>query len=128
MPEQGPGGSIATSLEFVQAFYDQATATLSYLVADRAAGRAVIIDPVLAAAAGLAIELAIDTHAHADHLTAASLLRGRVGAPVAIGHGIAKVQAAWADVLNLGPLFRADGLPGPEANGVSYLKIPLNRV
>ncbi len=117
----------ATSLPFVEAFYDPATATLTYLVADRTAGHGVIIDPVLdfdprsgrtqerslalvdEACAGLKIDAVIETHAHADHLTAAMALRRRHGCTVVTGRSIAKVQATWARLLNLEPSFRSDG-------------------
>lgn len=106
----------------VQAFFDHATNTVSYIVHDPATKKAAIIDPVLdftprngriaatsadallAAAAdqGLDILYVLETHAHADHLSAAHHLREATGAPVVIGAQIAQVQAIF------GALFEAD--------------------
>jgi glyoxylase-like metal-dependent hydrolase (beta-lactamase superfamily II) len=86
----------------IQAFFDEATNTVTYLVADPATGRAAVIDPVLdydhrsgraavtsaerilevAAQQGLHIEWILETHAHADHLSAATYLRSRTGADI----------------------------------------------
>ncbi len=129
MADNAPKGptSFATSLPFVQGFYDPGTSTLSYLVVDRAAGRGVIIDPVLeldvrngrtstramdlliAAAEGIKIDAVIETHAHADHLSAAALLRQRLGCRIVTGHAITTVQSTWGRLLNLGSGFIADG-------------------
>jgi glyoxylase-like metal-dependent hydrolase (beta-lactamase superfamily II) len=106
----------------VQAFFDHATNTVSYIVHDPATKKAAIIDPVLdftprngriatrsadallAAAAdqGLDIVYLLETHAHADHLSAAHHLREVTGAPVVIGAQITEVQAIF------GALFEAD--------------------
>ena len=106
----------------VQAFFDHATNTVSYIVHDPATKKAAIIDPVLdftprngriaatsanallAAAAdqGLDILYVLETHAHADHLSAAHHLREVTGAPVVIGAQITQVQAIF------GALFEAD--------------------
>lgn len=106
----------------VQAFFDHATNTVSYIVHDPATKKAAIIDPVLdftprngriaatsadallAAAAdqGLDILYVLETHAHADHLSAAHHLREATGAPVVIGAQITQVQAIF------GALFEAD--------------------
>lgn len=105
----------------VQAFFDPATHTVTYLVSDPATGRAAIIDPVLdydpASArtgtasvdavmhavrqAGLTLVMVLETHAHADHLTAADHLRRVEGVPIGIGEHIAAVQATF------GPIFDA---------------------
>lgn len=105
----------------VQAFFDPATATVTYLVTDPATGAAAIIDPVLdyepkaarlstesvdrvltvAAEQGLNVVWALDTHAHADHLSAADYVRRQTGAKVGIGAHITQVQGAF------GPLFNA---------------------
>lgn len=107
---------------FVQGFFDPATHTITYLVSDPATGQAAIIDPVLdydpAAARtstrsidavmialhdqGLTLALVLETHAHADHLTAAHHLRETQGTPIGIGRDIARVQATFA------PMFHAD--------------------
>ena len=108
----------------ITAFFDEATNTVSYLVADPVTGEAAVIDPVLdfdpasgsvsttsteriLAAAdeqGLSITLVLETHPHADHLTAAPLFKARTGARVGIGAGIREVQKAF------GPMFAADDL------------------
>ena len=105
----------------VQAFFDPATHTLTYLVCDPASGKCAIIDPVLdfdpaaartstrsadavlaaAAGAGLTVAWLLETHAHADHLSAAHHLHERTGAPVVIGDRIVTVQKTFA------PLFAA---------------------
>jgi glyoxylase-like metal-dependent hydrolase (beta-lactamase superfamily II) len=96
----------------VQAFFDRATATATYLVSDPITGAAVIIDPVLdyeprgaristsSAEAvlaavreqGLDLRYVLETHAHADHLSAADHIRRRTGAQVVIGARITEVQ------------------------------------
>lgn len=96
----------------VQAFFDHATNTVSYIVHDPATKKAAIIDPVLdftqrngriattsadtmlaaATAQGLEISYLLETHAHADHLSAAHHLRELTGAPVVIGAEITQVQ------------------------------------
>ena len=106
----------------VQAWFDAATHTVSYLVHDPATRDAAIIDPVLdftpnnsriattsadtilasAEAQGLTIRWLLETHVHADHLSAAHHLRERTGAPVVIGRHITDVQGIFA------PLFEAD--------------------
>lgn len=113
----------------VTAFHEDGTGTVSYLVSDPQTGHAAIVDPVLVYEAGsgrtrtdfadgilavaaqrnLAVDWILDTHPHADHLTAAAYLRETLGAPVAIGAGIATVQKHWAEVFNLGAGFAADG-------------------
>lgn len=106
----------------VQAFFDHATNTVSYIVHDPATKKAAIIDPVLdftprngriattsadallatAKAQGLEIVYLLETHAHADHLSAAHHLRQATGAPVVIGSHITQVQTIF------GALFEAD--------------------
>jgi glyoxylase-like metal-dependent hydrolase (beta-lactamase superfamily II) len=106
----------------IQAFFDHATNTVSYIVYDPATKKAAIIDPVLdftprngriattsadallkaAAGQGLDIIYVLETHAHADHLSAAHHLREVTGAPVVIGAQITQVQTIF------GALFEAD--------------------
>lgn len=96
----------------ITAFFDEATNSVTYLVADEATNTAAIIDPVLdfdtvscrvatrsadklldaANAAGLSVAWLLETHAHADHLSAAYYLKGRTGAKSAIGARIRDVQ------------------------------------
>src|SRR5262245_10216798 len=105
----------------IQAFFDEATNTVSYLVTDPATLRAAVIDPVLdydhrsgrasvrsadaileaAKQRGLTIEWILETHAHADHLSAAPYLRGKTGARVGIGEHIRDVQATFRPVFDL---------------------------
>ena len=109
----------------VRAFFDEPTNTVSYLVADPATGAAAVIDPVLdfdlpsgevttrsaqllldsAEREGWSIRWVFETHAHADHLSAAAFIRSRTGALVAIGEGILEVQNVFR------PLFAADDCP-----------------
>ena len=113
----------------VHPFRHEATGTWSYLVADPATRRSAIIDPVLdfdaksgrssAASAGtiadavregaLTNEWILETHAHADHLSAAAWLQAAVGGGIAIGEGIREVQRAFRDILNLEAGFPVDG-------------------
>ena len=105
----------------VQAFFDEATSTVSYLVCDPDSREAVVIDPVLdydhrsgktgtasaqrlldaARAGGLTLRWILETHAHADHLSAAPYLHQQTGAAVAIGARIRDVQVLFAPVFNL---------------------------
>jgi glyoxylase-like metal-dependent hydrolase (beta-lactamase superfamily II) len=103
----------------VTAFFETTTSTLTYLVADPASGKAMIVDPVLdydwkaartatrsadavlEAARGLSVEWIVETHPHADHLTAAPYLKEKLGARIAIGAGIAEVQRTWASILDI---------------------------
>ena len=113
----------------VQSFYDPATSTFTYVVYDRDGGHAAIVDPVLdfdpAAARistasadrvlafvrehALTVDWILETHAHADHLTAAAQLRRETGARVAIGRGITAVQARFKTLFGLEPDFPTDG-------------------
>jgi glyoxylase-like metal-dependent hydrolase (beta-lactamase superfamily II) len=113
----------------IQHFFDEATATLTYVVDDGAGGPAVVIDPVLdfdpksgrtaeASVAAvtayidgrrLAVPYVIDTHAHADHLTALPYFRARYGAATVTGAGVGTVQRAFRDIYNLGADFPVDG-------------------
>lgn len=113
----------------VEPFFDPATSTFTYVVYDSPGGAAVIIDPVLDfdAAAGrtgtasadrvlafvlqhnLTVSWILETHAHADHLTAAPYLRAKLGARIAIGCGIVAVQQRFKALFNLEPSFATDG-------------------
>lgn len=111
----------------VRGLFDTSTSTLSYIVADPATQVAAIIDPVLdfdgkaartgtasadrliEAASGLKVEWILETHTHADHLSAAPHLKSKLGGRVAIGAFVADVQKVWKKLLNLDPDFRADG-------------------
>ena len=104
----------------VTAFFDPATYTVSYLVADPGTRRAAIIDPVLdfdaksgrtgtesaerilaaAKAGNLSVDWILETHAHADHLSAAMFLKERTGAKIAIGEHITAVQKTFRPIFN----------------------------
>ena len=112
----------AGSAALISGFFDPTTNSVSYLVADPASKTAVIIDPVLdfdlgaskvathsadailiaAEDRGLTVLWVLETHPHADHLSAADYVRRRTGARVGVGAGIREVQKTFA------PLFRAD--------------------
>ena len=113
----------------VRAFFDPATATISYVIHDHATMRGAVIDSVLdfeaasgrtatASAeaivayvrdAGISIDWLLETHAHADHLSAAPWLAKILGGTIAIGEHIRDVQAVFGDIFNAGPDFRRDG-------------------
>jgi glyoxylase-like metal-dependent hydrolase (beta-lactamase superfamily II) len=104
----------------IDAFFDEPTNTISYLVADPETGRAAVIDPVLdydhksgrgtvksadeilakAASAGYKIEWVLETHVHADHLSGAPYIKLKTGAKVAIGERIREVQKIFRPVFN----------------------------
>src|SRR5262245_13588275 len=112
----------------IDAFFDEATNSVSYLVSDPATGVAAIIDPVLdfdaasgvvatrsadrilaaAGEQGLRIEWVLETHVHADHLSAAALIRERSGAKIGVGSGIRDVQAVFGPMLGAGDLGDGD--------------------
>jgi glyoxylase-like metal-dependent hydrolase (beta-lactamase superfamily II) len=113
----------------VKAFFHKASSTWSYTVADPETRRAAVIDPALdydaasgrsgtASAQALVehlrgrrynLDWILETHAHADHLSAAQFVKKEAGGRVAIGAGIVKVQQAFKSIYNLGPDFAADG-------------------
>ena len=113
----------------VKAFFDSATFTVTYLVADAATKICAIIDPVLdfdatsgrashtaadavigyIRAAGLRLEWILETHAHADHLSAGSYIKSVLGGKIAIGEHIVDVQKIFAGIFNLADDFVADG-------------------
>lgn len=112
----------------VTGFYDQRTGSVQYVVADPETRKCAIIDPVLdydeksGATATVNTERLLnfidgkdysaqwilDTHPHADHFSAASWLKERTGAPIAIGEKVTEVQKLWKDFYNW-PDFPADG-------------------
>ena len=112
----------------VRAFFEKETFSIQYVASDPITRRCVIIDPVLdfdetsgatatrsadeildyIAAEALTVEWILDTHPHADHFSAAQYLKGRTGAPTAIGDPIGEVQQLWKQIYNW-PDFPADG-------------------
>lgn len=113
----------------VKHFFDKATWTLTYVVYDEPGGTAAIIDSVLdydpksgrtrTASAdqviefvrteGLSVAWILETHAHADHLSAAKYLREHLGGKIGIGNRIATVQGVFKQVFNLEASFQTDG-------------------
>ncbi|HEY8569725.1 MBL fold metallo-hydrolase [Microbulbifer sp.] len=113
----------------VQPFLDEMTETWSYVVYDREGGSAAVIDPVLDfdQASGrtstggaekivafvrekdLTVEWVLETHAHADHLSAAPFIREQLGGKIAIGDHITQVQGIFRSVFNLEKEFLVDG-------------------
>lgn len=105
----------------IHPFFDGATNTVTYLVADPATRRAAIIDPVLdfdpksgrlstdssdavmarARAEGLEVVWILETHAHADHLSAADRLRHETGAKIVIGRHIETVQKTFGELFEM---------------------------
>ncbi|AZS82181.1 MBL fold metallo-hydrolase [Achromobacter spanius] len=111
----------------IQAFFDSVTATVTYVVHDGSA--CAIIDSVLdydpksgrtsTASAdrvvgyvrenGLDTQWLLETHAHADHLSAAPYLQRKLGGVIAIGQSIRTVQGVFKQIFNLEPEFQLDG-------------------
>ena len=108
----------APSVPHVVGVFDPATHTISYVAADPVTGAAAIIDPVLdfdpaaartstvsvdrllaiVAERGWRLERVLETHAHADHLTGADVIRVRTGVPIGIGERIKQVQKTFGDL------------------------------
>lgn len=113
----------------VKAFFDEDSHTISYVVQDPQTRHAAIIDSVLGfdyASGNLSYQLAdqilayiddkqlvidwlIETHVHADHLSAAPYLQEKTGAPIAISKHIVDVQKIFGKVFNAGTVFERDG-------------------
>ncbi|MFC4158214.1 MBL fold metallo-hydrolase [Chitinimonas lacunae] len=117
-----------TQVPHVKGFYDPTTGTISYVVYDRVGGHAAVVDTVLdydpksgrtrtdnadqlssfIVEHGLRLDWILETHAHADHLSAAIHLKSRLGGQIAIGESIREVQKIFAALYNLDDL-PADG-------------------
>ena len=122
--EAAPAGSV-----IVHSLFDEATFTATHVVSDPATRKAAIIDSVLdfdpasgrtshtsadrviayVEAEGLQIEWLLETHVHADHLSAAPYLQQRLGGTLAIGRDIVTVQSVFGTIFNEGPRFARDG-------------------
>lgn len=116
--------------------FDEVSSTFTYVLADRAAGEAVIIDPVdtqierdlaLLGREKLKLMWVIETHAHADHVTSAGLIRQRTGAraaaPAGCNIGPADLQLFDGEEIRFGAgeTVRAIHTPGHTAGSMSYL-------
>ena len=132
MSETGSASSAATYLSApsiprvgvgfepdVAGFYDEATGSVQYVVADPVTRRCAMIDPVLdfdltsgatrttsadrllrhIEARGLTLEWILDTHPHADHFSAAGYLKDMTGAPTAIGDRVPEVHDILTEIL-----------------------------
>ena len=113
----------------VQAFFDPATNTISYIVKDPASAACAIVDSVMdidyaagritydhadamiaeIEAQGLALEWIIETHVHADHLSAAPYIQQKLGGRIGIGAKIRVVQETFGKIFNEGTEFQRDG-------------------
>ena len=113
----------------VTGFFHQPTNSIAYVVADPGGTACALIDPVLdfepnsgRTSTGFAdamldfvrdrslkVAWLLETHAHADHFSAAAYLKERTGAPVGIGASVRKVQALWKAIYNFGDACQTDG-------------------
>ncbi len=113
----------------VQAFFDEATNTVTYVLRDPEGPACAVIDSVLdfdyasgrtdtrsaeavvayIKAQGLTLEWVLETHVHADHLSAAPYLQDRLGGQIGIGAGITGVQETFGKIFNEGTVFQRDG-------------------
>lgn len=114
---------------YVEGFFHPATSTISYILLDIQSGACAVVDSVLDFDAksgrtrtesadrllarvnelGGNIEWLLETHVHADHLSAAPYLRKRAGGQIAMGEGVRQVQSVLGKVFNAGPEFATDG-------------------
>jgi len=113
----------------VHAFFDEPTNTVSYVVVDEPTRTCAIVDSVLdydaasgrtsTASAGeiinfvqeknFQVQWILETHVHADHISAAPYLKDQVGGKTAIGKNVSAVQGVFGDVFNAEPDFLRDG-------------------
>ena len=113
----------------ISAFFDDATKTVTYLVADPAGHTGAVVDPVLdfdpasgrtgtqsadrvveaVRQRGLAVAWLLETHVHADHLSAVSYLKERVGGRIGIGEHVHEVQAAFSRLFDMDAPFVTEG-------------------
>ena len=113
----------------VEAFFDAATNTISYVVRDPGSTSCAVVDSVMdidyaagritydhadamidwITARGLTLEWIIETHVHADHLSAAPYIQGKLGGKIGIGSKIMVVQDTFGKIFNEGTEFQRDG-------------------
>ena len=126
----------------IEAFFDAGTSTFSYLVLDPDSKRCVLIDSVLdydpksgrtrttnadrlitrVQELGATVDWILETHAHADHLSAAPYLQQKLGGKIGIGDNITVVQETFGKIFNEGAEFQRDGSQFDRlfADGDSY--------
>ena len=120
---------MAASTMHIESFFDATTGTVSYVLADTVSAQAAVIDPVLdfeprsgtlssqsadriidyVRSQGWLLQWILETHAHADHLSAAQHIRHHLGGKVAIGAHIREVQAAFRKIYHFERSFLPDG-------------------
>lgn len=113
----------------VEAFFDEPTNTISYIVKDPTSDACAIIDSVMdldyaagrithvsadlmidhIKARGLKLEWIIETHVHADHLSAAPYIQKELGGKIGVGEGIMVIQETFGKIFNEGTEFQRDG-------------------
>jgi glyoxylase-like metal-dependent hydrolase (beta-lactamase superfamily II) len=113
----------------VEALFEKRTSSVQYIVVDEATKHCAIIDPVLdfnessasvrtssadqllelIRARGYQLKWILDTHPHADHLSAAGYLKEQTGAPTAIGEKVTAVQTMWKEIYGFPDSFPTDG-------------------
>lgn len=113
----------------IETFFDNDTSTFSYIVSDKATKKAVIIDSVLdynqysgrvdtesadkiikyVKENNLSVEWVLDTHIHADHITASHYLKNKLGGKIGIGEKILDVLNVWIEIFNTSKDTKADG-------------------
>lgn len=114
---------------YVEGLFDADSSTISYIVMDKGSGRCALIDSVLdydpksgrtstasadrmiarVRALEAQVEWILETHAHADHISAAPYLKQALGGAIAIGRQICQVQEVFGNLFNAGPGFAHDG-------------------
>jgi glyoxylase-like metal-dependent hydrolase (beta-lactamase superfamily II) len=134
-------------LPLIKSFFDQTTNTFSYVVRDPDSAACAIIDSVLALdyasgrtstapadaiiafvqAEQLHVEWILETHVHADHISAASYLQETLGGRIGIGEKITQVQDIFGTVFNAGQDFRRDGsqfdrTPRPYCDDTAWIR------
>ena len=126
---QSSANAVTSNVPAVTGFFDEPTNTISYVVADPETRVCAVIDSLLdydhasgrtstqsadrliafIQEQGLSVDWIIDTHVHADHLTAAPYIKQKLGGRTAIGEQIATVQKVFGAVFNAGQSFHTDG-------------------
>ncbi len=121
--------SAQRNIPIIKAFFDQPTFTVTYVVHDEETKKAAVVDSVFdfdpasgrtsfdsadqvvryVKDQGLKVEWLLETHAHADHLSAAPYLQEKLGGKIAIGEHIVEVQQVFGKLFNAGTEFQRDG-------------------